>query len=204
MAKIWTNPRDWISGEIVTEAMMDAHVRDNTDYLHAEIFDSTLSVAAATISIASIPSGYAHLRLGINGRCDRAGVAQDSVAIQFNGDTGANYDWHSLYGNTAAVAGAEGYAATMGRLGLVPGATATAGVSSILDVVISDYLQTTFQKSVHSRFAHKEGTAAGGIYVGDYASFWRSTTAITSITLRLASGSNFIAGTRVTLHGIAT
>ena len=30
----WTTPRDWTSGEIVTEAMMDTHVRDNLLHLY--------------------------------------------------------------------------------------------------------------------------------------------------------------------------
>jgi hypothetical protein len=30
----WTAPRDWTGGELVTEAMMDTHVRDNLNYLN--------------------------------------------------------------------------------------------------------------------------------------------------------------------------
>lgn len=29
----WTTPRDWTTGELVTEAMMDTHVKDNLVYL---------------------------------------------------------------------------------------------------------------------------------------------------------------------------
>lgn len=30
----WTSPRTWISGEVVTKAIMDTHVRDNLLYLY--------------------------------------------------------------------------------------------------------------------------------------------------------------------------
>lgn len=33
----WTTPRDWTTGEVVTEAMMDTHVRDNLSYLKGEV-----------------------------------------------------------------------------------------------------------------------------------------------------------------------
>jgi hypothetical protein len=34
----WTAPRDWTAGEVVTETMMDVHVRDNLQYLK-DLFD---------------------------------------------------------------------------------------------------------------------------------------------------------------------
>ena len=32
----WTAPRTWVTGELVTAAMMNTHVRDNLDYLKTE------------------------------------------------------------------------------------------------------------------------------------------------------------------------
>lgn len=34
----WTSPRDWVTDEIVTEAMMDTHVKDNLNYLKDKEF----------------------------------------------------------------------------------------------------------------------------------------------------------------------
>lgn len=33
----WTSPRDWTSGETVTEAHMDTHIKDNLTYLYDEM-----------------------------------------------------------------------------------------------------------------------------------------------------------------------
>jgi hypothetical protein len=32
----WTNPRTWVTGEVVTSTVMNAHVRDNLAYLHGD------------------------------------------------------------------------------------------------------------------------------------------------------------------------
>ncbi len=32
----WTTPRTWVTGELVTAAIMNTHVRDNEDYLKTE------------------------------------------------------------------------------------------------------------------------------------------------------------------------
>jgi hypothetical protein len=34
MTATWTAPRTWTNGELVTDTMLNAHVRDNTDYLY--------------------------------------------------------------------------------------------------------------------------------------------------------------------------
>lgn len=46
MPIIWTAPRTWSTGEIVTAAMMNTHLRDNLDYLKAGI-DAPLNAASA-------------------------------------------------------------------------------------------------------------------------------------------------------------
>ena len=40
----WTSPRTWVAGETVTAAQLNAHIRDNLDFLHskdhASVYDS--------------------------------------------------------------------------------------------------------------------------------------------------------------------
>lgn len=33
MASVWTNPKSWSTGELVTAALLNAHLRDNLDFL---------------------------------------------------------------------------------------------------------------------------------------------------------------------------
>src|SRR4051794_29698122 len=55
------------------------------------VASTTLGSTAASVDFPSIASTYGHLRLIIRARGDAAATAV-SVGLQFNGDTGANYD----------------------------------------------------------------------------------------------------------------
>jgi len=46
----WTTPRTWVSGELVTASMMNLHVRDNMNYLYANLAPVTpFAVYLATL-----------------------------------------------------------------------------------------------------------------------------------------------------------
>ena len=51
----WTTPRTWVSGEIVTAAIMNQHVRDNLGYLHGDAGTISLAalVDATTLAVAT-------------------------------------------------------------------------------------------------------------------------------------------------------
>lgn len=56
MSVIWTTPRTWVTGELVTAALLNTHLRDNMDYLKAEAdryWNQTALVAAASYSTTS-------------------------------------------------------------------------------------------------------------------------------------------------------
>jgi hypothetical protein len=42
MAAVWTTPRTWIAGETVTATQLNAHLRDNFDYLYANLSSGSL------------------------------------------------------------------------------------------------------------------------------------------------------------------
>lgn len=48
----WTAPRTWVTGELITEAMMNAHIRDNFNYLFGsnggQAFNSALLTTGST------------------------------------------------------------------------------------------------------------------------------------------------------------
>lgn len=39
MAAIWTTPRTWVAGELVTAALLNTHLRDNFDWVYARRLD---------------------------------------------------------------------------------------------------------------------------------------------------------------------
>jgi hypothetical protein len=63
------------------------------------------------------------------------------------------------------------------------------------------YAATTFHKIAQVAGGHKTGTASGSFSTSTLTGHWRSTAAITRITLRLAAG-NFVTGTTATLYGL--
>ena len=59
----------------------------------------TLTGTQASIEFTSIASTYSHLQIRLMARSNRAGVVNDSLQLQFNSDTGTNYDDHYLIGD---------------------------------------------------------------------------------------------------------
>jgi len=57
MTAIWTAPRTWVTGEIVTAAQMNTHLRDNLEYLKAQDDAGMLYRGAGTAAQPSTTSG---------------------------------------------------------------------------------------------------------------------------------------------------
>jgi hypothetical protein len=161
------------------------------------VSETVLAVAAATITV-TIPAGHRYLKLEVAGRT--AEVANNSIVrVTFNGDTGSNYDLHLADLNVGAVTQADDVAAAFLRIGYLPGASATANVADGITLHLIDYEDTTFHKHVRAEGSLKISAASGNIYSTLRSGYWRNTAAITSVTLVLASGANFLAGTSVRL-----
>lgn len=165
------------------------------------IEEKVLAVDTASFDFTSIPATYNHLLIEVQ---VRGAVAATLVEfwLRFNGDVGANYDWQHLQGNATAVAGGESFAQTKIRaLAGVAGATSTAGVADIATIRIPNYRRTTFQKSAITNGGLKRGTATGDLYSQQSVGWWRSTAAITQVTILPDSG-NWLAGSVAVLYGL--
>lgn len=53
MTATWTTPRTWATGEVVTAALLNAHLRDNLDYLKARPVSAAVEFAGPVISTSS-------------------------------------------------------------------------------------------------------------------------------------------------------
>jgi hypothetical protein len=151
------------------------------------IATNTLGSAAASVTFSSISATYTDLRLVINGIIS---TAIDPVTINFNGDTGSNYSYTLLYGDgTSALSArtANLTAIRAGYLGTVQGLT---------NVDIMNYSNTTTNKTVIGR----GNVSNWGVTA--QVSLWRSTAAITSMTIQSLSSYNFSTGSTFTLYGI--
>ena len=153
--------------------------------LEAGDFESiaTVSVASGTsasLTFSSIPGTYTHLQVrGIA----RLSGGNGELDFQFNSDTSTNYNYHRIYGNGSSVVAEAGTSTTQATVGYY---TAATSVFNGMVVDILDYANTNKYKTVRS--LNGMDTNGAGIVFLD-SSLWRSTSAITSITIFSKDGS---------------
>lgn len=156
------------------------------------IASTTLGANATTVTFSAIPSTYQHLQIRCNSRTTPAG-AQD--ILRFNGVSTNTYDRHDLYGNGSTVT-ASGNASSTYILCSTGGQDGTQPHVMIVD--IHDYNSTTKNKTVRI-FAGIDKNGSG--HVSLLSGLWRSTSAITSLSLSVASD-NYLTGSTFALYGI--
>ncbi len=151
------------------------------------IATTTLGSAQASVSFTSISGSFTDLRLVMAGT---DATAIDPVIITLNGDTGSNYSYTLLYGDGTNAASTRSSNLThirAGYLGTVQGNT-------LVDFL--NYSNTTTNKTVLGR-----GNVSNWGVTAQVA-LWRSTAAITSMTIANLSAYNFNSGSTFTLYGI--
>lgn len=150
--------------------------------------------SAGVITFSSIPSTYKHLQLRYMAKCTSATAAY----MRFNGDTATNYAWHYLNGTGSAV-GAAGYA-TQAQIGFTPPDSGIGSSQFTVGIVdIADYESTTKFKTVRT-FCGIDVNGVGGDVAMD-SGLWRSTSAISSITIT-TFGTDFVSGSTFALYGV--
>lgn len=157
---------------------------------------------ANTETFSSIPGTYTNLEVVGNGAVSDSALSE-GIGVQFNSDSGSHYDYQAVQGINTASSGFATATTTTGFLSNFPGSTASTSEASPFFATIPSYTNTSFFKQVISSWGRFETTGTVSTYnAGQAASQWRSTSAITSITLIDAGGGNFVAGTTFTLYGI--
>src|SRR3954452_18873565 len=162
---------------------------------------TVLSGPTSAIDILSIPQTFAHLRVLVHGRGDAA-VVNEFVTLRFDGDASASYDAQSALFNATALTAAEGLASNAGRCLVVPAGFGAANWFGGGEFTIPNYTSTTGTKTwigiANGRYNTTTGT--GPIYL--IGGTWRSSSAVTRLTLFPQSGGNFVAGSTVTVEGV--
>jgi hypothetical protein len=163
------------------------------------LLNDVLLAADGTFDISGIAATYNDLLLVLEGRGTRAGAPNEDVVLRFNNDSGANYDSEVAYGSAATLAAFGAAAGTFGELGIVPGATGTAGRFGVLTATIYGYAGTTRQKSYTSDWHsdHDSTTRQTGVAGGT----WRSTAAVNRVQVFGEVTAALLAGSRLRLYG---
>jgi len=149
---------------------------------------------SATITFSSIPATYSHLQIRMLSN-DTTG--SNNNLMQFNTDTASNYSWHALQGNGTAASAAAGSTQTsmiFGKTGISGGG----GGVSVVDIL--DYANTDKYKTIRSLSGTDNNNTNGRLFFA--SGNWRSTSAVTTITLTNDSGTNFSQYSSFALYGI--
>lgn len=153
------------------------------------IATTTIGSAQSSITLSSISGSYTDLILVAVG--DQA-ASFDGINVTVNSDTASNYSDTILNGNGSVAGSSRDTSATAMNLGLAQAAGQAINIMQFMN-----YSNTTTYKTVLSRANSVNGAATRAV-VG----LWRSTSAITSITLTRGGTNSFNTGYTVTLYGI--
>ena len=154
---------------------------------------TTLSTSASAVVFSSIPATFTDLVIS-----SRAFTSTNTqVDLQFNGDTSTNYNygvWDVPATGTASAPNVR--SATAIQINAWSVNTGNTDNPSVANVNIFDYANATTYKTLLTRSFSTN--IAGNSCIDVFTGTWRSTAAVTSISL----ASTFVAGTVISLYGI--
>jgi hypothetical protein len=133
------------------------------------------------------------------GRSDPA-VTNQALNAQFVGDTGNNYYWEPLDATNVTVAASGAAAVNAIRVGIIPGANATAGIYGAGRI---DFL---FHADAHYKHALAFSNAStslvgAGQQIELSGGFWGNAAALTSLLVFPGAG-GFVTDTELDLYGL--
>ena len=153
-----------------------------------------LTSSAASITFSDIPQTYTDLYLTVSGRTDRSANVGDAFRITVNGATG--YSIKYLYGSGSGV-GSYGYANLDGLSATA--ANATSNTFGNASAYIPNYTSTGAKSVSLDGVGENNATEA---YQQLTAGLITTTSAITSLTLASAFGTNLLQYSSATLYGV--
>lgn len=155
-----------------------------------------ISTNTASVTFSSIPSTYTHLQIRFTGRASQSGSTV-SLNMTLNGDNAANYSWHVLQGNSTTLSSSNTTSTNSMFVGQIPLATATSGSFGFGVIDLLDYTNVNKYKTIRAL----NGEIDGSPNVQQASGNWRSTAAVTSLTLAAGVGQQ-VSGSRFSLYGI--
>lgn len=146
-----------------------------------------------------IPPGFHHLMLIWKGRSDPA-VTNQALNAQFNGDSGNNYYWEPLDATNATVAASGAGGVNAMRVGIIPGANATANIFGGGVVTFLFHADAHYKHAL--AFSNASTTLTGaGQQIEQSGGFWASAAPITSVLVFPGAG-GLITDTEMSMYGL--
>jgi hypothetical protein len=188
---------------VKTGAVGTSLLTGNTFYVPigvSSIATATGTGSSGIITFSSIPQEYKHLQIRGLARSTITGDDDADFLVTFNSDTAANYSIHALRGSGSSVAStgtASTTAITIFRAGRRDTSSANTLGASIIN--IHDYSLTSKNKTLSAFAGNDDNDTTGDVALSTGS--WMSTSAITSIEIKLASN-NWTTQTQFALYGI--
>ena len=176
----------------VIASQITGHLSTNS---YESIATATGTGSSGVITFSSIPSTYKHLQLRMTGRSSGGNT---EIAFTCNSDTAANYSRHYLYGDGSTTGAGASTSTTSMSIGYVAASTALASTNAVNVLDILDYANTNKYKTFRILTGLDVNGAGGFVQLSSGA--WRSTSAISTLTLTLAN--NYTTATQFALYGI--
>lgn len=152
------------------------------------IATTTLGTAAANITFSSIPQTYTDLVIVFFGGSARGSV--DGFKYRLNADSASNYSTTRIYADGSSAYSDRQTNQTSGEIGNL-----STNLSTNAIININNYSNSSTYKTVLSRNNLPES------YVFVEISLWRSTSAITDVSI-FGANANLLSGCTATLYGI--
>ena len=153
----------------------------------------TVGTATPSITFTGINQGYTDLVVVFQTGMSSAG---NEPYLRFNSDSGSNYSETMMYGNGTSAISLRNSISTAIQLARDVGLPTA--LESMHIVNVQNYSNSTTFKTVLARVNKGSATySQAAAYVG----LWRSTAAITSLTISAGAG-NLVAGSTFSLYGI--
>jgi hypothetical protein len=161
------------------------------------IATQTLGSDTATITFSSIPGTYTDLVLVVDAQTTATGTSgsPQGMVMTYNSDAGANYSATSLYANTTAGTALSFRFSSQNNARVGAITQTSSGFNALTTINIMNYSNATTYKTSISRSGYQ-----GQYGVEADVQLWRSTSAITSVTL--GSDYSFKTGSTFNLYGI--
>jgi hypothetical protein len=164
------------------------------------ISSNVLGSSAASVTFSAIPSTYTDLVLRISARSTRV-ANSNNLDLRINSDSSALYSYTYLYGSGSSAASSRSSADTSLFISTMNAANSTANTFTSAEIYVPSY--TASQNKPLGSFGAFENNSATVNEIDANAHLYRSTTAITSLTLYSGLGSfNFESGSSFYLYGV--
>jgi hypothetical protein len=148
----------------------------------------------ASISFSSIPSIYTDLQINLFTRCDEATDGR-TILMSLNGSS-ASFTSRVLEAYGTSVSSAS---TTNGGIGITTGANNTSNTFSSTTAYLPNYSSSSNKTFSCESAIENNSTFA---YRQLIAGMWANTATITSLSLSVFNGSNFVQYSTVSLYGI--